>query len=43
MSERDEVDCDRVLDGFDLALGWLSGRGVDHDIACDLADKWRSL
>lgn len=34
---RDEVDQDHTLDTFDLALGWLSGVGMDHDTACEAA------
>jgi len=34
---RDSVDQEHLLDAFDLALGWFSGRGYSHDAACDAA------
>lgn len=34
---REEVDQDLLLDTFDLALGYFSGKGIEHDRACDLA------
>ncbi len=36
---RRDVDSDRMLDTFDLALGWFSGRGYEHSDALDLARK----
>lgn len=30
---RRDADSEAVLDGFDLALGYLSGRGLPHDAA----------
>lgn len=35
----EEVDCDLLLSTFDLALGYFSGKGIEHDRACDLA-RW---
>jgi len=37
---RAEVDEDNLLDGFDFALGWLLGRGVEHATACDWISAW---
>lgn len=37
---RAEADCDELLDGFDLALGWLAGKGVDHDRTLELINDW---
>lgn len=37
---RDDVDSDHLLDVFDLCLGWLHGRGVGHDLALKLIDRW---
>lgn len=38
---RRNVDEDELLDGFDLALGWLAGSGVRHETALDWIDKWK--
>lgn len=34
---REEVDVEHVLDSFDLALGFFSGAGLDHNTAVELA------
>lgn len=40
---RAEVDCENLLDIWDLAFGFFSGRGVDHSTAMDLANKARIM
>jgi hypothetical protein len=36
---REEVDEEHLLDTFDLALGYFSGAGMDHESALDLCDS----
>lgn len=36
---REEVDCDHLLDTYDLCLGFLSGAGISHDTATAEAAK----
>lgn len=36
---RRETDEDCLLDTFDLALGWFSALGFDHDSALDVAQR----
>lgn len=38
---RDDVDCVRLLDTFDLALGYFSGRGCDTDTTLAWAEHLR--
>jgi len=38
---RRRVDSDELLDGFDLALGWLGGAGIRHSTALDWIDRWK--
>lgn len=40
---RHEVDCEYLLDTFDLALGWFSGKGLSHERACVLAGKLNDI
>jgi hypothetical protein len=39
---RREIDCDFLLDVWDLALGWFSGRGFSHDDAMEMANRMRA-
>lgn len=41
LSFRRRVDSDELLDGFDLALGWLCGSGIRHSTAMDWIEKWK--
>jgi hypothetical protein len=34
---RDDIDQDHLLDVYNLALGWFSGRGWAHTQACEVA------
>lgn len=34
----EEIDEDRCLSDFDLALGWFSGKGCSHDEALEAAE-----
>ena len=42
---RREIDCDELLDVFDLALGFYFGRFPNrpHHHACNFADKARTI
>ncbi|KKN46452.1 hypothetical protein LCGC14_0672920 [marine sediment metagenome] len=38
---REIYDCDMLLDSFDTALAWLSGRGVFDQGIPEIASDWR--
>ena len=37
---REEVDSEKVLDSYDLALAWFSAKGFSHDEAVDIASDY---